>query len=504
MRAARVVSAALAFGLSASSAGAATEPNGLQVPIDSSPETQLYTLFQTRNETINWQSDGQTTPNQFSPLCGFTATYVMNQAGAHYGLAWYNDTGQPPQPADLHPLVAPGSPVGTTFSGTVIRNDPAYAGGLVGFALIGGETHYSNPAYNHLCSGCNPAAPWITGLIYASTATPNAYYLCFEDGLTSANGWDNDGDFNDDVYFITGVTCSGGGKLCDTGKPGICAAGLTQCAAGASSCKQVVQPAASEICNGLDDDCNGQVDEGNPCASGKVCDKGTCVQSCARTEFPCASGLVCEGGGHCVDPRCAGKTCPTGEVCVAGTCKAPCDGVVCPYPQVCRVGACVDPCAGVTCDTGDVCENGVCVTGCTCQVCAQGKACDTKSGHCVETACVGVACGPGTHCVGGQCIGVCTGAVCPVGQACENGGCVSLPPAPPSANDAGSGLSGPADAGPADAGQADAPSEFGTAPKSGCGCRVADKPSGRALALWMLLGPLAWAVRRRSRSRDHV
>jgi hypothetical protein len=66
----------------------------------------------------------------------------------------------------------------------VIKNDPAYTGGLVGFALVGGETHYSNSAYDQQCSACNPAAPWITALIYASTATPNAYYMCFE-GMSS-------------------------------------------------------------------------------------------------------------------------------------------------------------------------------------------------------------------------------------------------------------------------------------------------------------------------------
>src|SRR5262249_15906158 len=134
------------------------------------------------------------------------------------------------------------SPVGTTFNGTTIKNDPAYKGGLVGFALVGGETHYTNPAYDNLCSGCSPPGHWITALIYASKNTPNAYYICFEGGATSAAFWNNDGDFNYDVFFLTGITCSGGGQPCDTGKPGICASGVTQCTAGGTTCQQITQP----------------------------------------------------------------------------------------------------------------------------------------------------------------------------------------------------------------------------------------------------------------------
>jgi hypothetical protein len=297
-------------------------PNGLLVPIDSSPEVQLYTLFMQRGETIDWHNDAHTTPNAFSPLCGFTATFVLNQAGSHFGLAWYNETGTKPAATDLHVLVPANSPVGTMFMGTSIKNDPAYMGGQVGFALVGGETHYTNEAYDNVCSNtgvCNPAAPWITALMYASTKTPNAYYICFEDGATSANGWNNDGDFNDDVFFLTGITCMGGGQPCDTGKPGICAAGLTQCNATGTTCQQLNQPKPMETCNGLDDDCNGVVDDGAVCPTGQVCDKGTCVGSCGTGEFICPPNKVCSSDGHCVDPSCVKVTCPAGQVCVAGT-----------------------------------------------------------------------------------------------------------------------------------------------------------------------------------------
>ena len=159
MRLALSFAAGIASTLAATTALAqVVEPNGLPVPHDSSPEIQLYTLFSQRGENVNWQTDAHVTPASFSPLCGFTATYVLNQAGSHFGLAWYNDTGSPPQPSQLYQLVAPNSPVGTTFSGTVIKNDPNYKGGLVGFALVGGETHYTNSAYDTVCTACSPAA----------------------------------------------------------------------------------------------------------------------------------------------------------------------------------------------------------------------------------------------------------------------------------------------------------------------------------------------------------
>ncbi|HEY8042609.1 MAG TPA: MopE-related protein [Polyangiaceae bacterium] len=487
-------------------AASVTEPNGLSVPIDSSPQIQLYTLFANRNESINWQTDAHITPNQFSPLCGFTATYVLNQAGSHFGLAWYNDTGTAPLATDLHALLAPNSPVGATFSGTVIKNDPNYKGGLVGFALVGGETHYTNASYDTQCTGCSPQGPWVTALMYASTATPNAYYICFEDGPTSATSWNNDGDFNDDVYFVTGITCSGGGQPCDTGKPGICAAGLTQCNANGTTCQELNPPAQTETCNGLDDNCNGSTDEGAPCPAGKICDQGTCVAACNGNEFPCPAGLVCSNDGHCLDPKCVNVTCPSGQVCVQGLCKAPCDGVKCPHPQVCRVGVCVDPCAGVTCQAGQVCLSGVCIANCNCQPCAQGKACDKPSGQCLDSACTGVTCGAGTYCVAGNCVDDCAGAVCPAGQTCSAGACVAAPDGGAPPGDDG-GLTGPpGDDGGLAGDDASGPNSaipgLGSPSKAGCGCRaVGDEQGGNALVWVLAVGLTAAGVRRRSRSK---
>jgi MYXO-CTERM domain-containing protein len=262
--------------------------------------------------------------------------------------------------------------------------------------------------------------------MYASTVTPNAYYIGFEDGGTYSDHWGNDGDFNDDVFFLTGITCSGGGQTCDTGQPGICGPGVTQCTASGVVCQQLSQP-KGESCNGLDDDCNGQVDEGDLCPSGFICDKGACVQSCQGGEFNCPPSKVCTTDGHCVDPACKDVNCDPGKVCVGGTCNGPCDGVVCPFGQVCRVGECVDPCAGVTCDQGQVCDGGVCVARCDCLPCTAGKACDTVSGVCGDPACVGAPpCDPGKYCLGGTCVDACTGVTCPTGQACMAGQCVAV------------------------------------------------------------------------------
>jgi hypothetical protein len=52
----------------------------------------------------------------------------------------------------------------------------------------------------------------------------------------------------------------GGGVACNSGQPGVCAAGTSVCRAGRVQCDANRAPGA-EACNGLDDDCDGTVDE---------------------------------------------------------------------------------------------------------------------------------------------------------------------------------------------------------------------------------------------------
>ena len=351
--------------------------------------------------------------------------------------------------------------------------------------------------------------------MYASTLTPNAYYVCFEDGATSATGWNNDGDFNDDVYFVTGVSCLGGGQPCDTGLPGICEAGLTQCTATGTTCKEINPPAATETCNGLDDNCNGSVDEGAMCPNSEVCEMGRCVPTCG--EGVCPSGTQCTAGGTCVDTMCIGVMCPTGQVCEKGTCKGPCDGITCPNPQTCRVGLCVDPCAGVTCEAGQVCSQGVCIPNCACQPCGTGESCNTATGLCGAPACATVSCPAGQFCKAGACVDDCSGAVCPENQTCTGGKCVEVADA---GVDSGSGLTAPdggfgdgADSGltspgadggaKGDGGAGTSFGGSGSGSSGGCGCRSVGNDATDNPVAWAVAALLLAATRRRRRPRAH-
>ena len=93
--------------------------------------------------------------------------------------------------------------------------------------------------------------PWVTALIYQSVADPQAYYIAFEDLPTCATSWkgcnsQNDGDFNDFVFYVSGLSCNLGGDPCTVPNAmGICAGGITECAGGGTTttCRQAVMPA---------------------------------------------------------------------------------------------------------------------------------------------------------------------------------------------------------------------------------------------------------------------
>ena len=483
-----------------------TQPNGQVLPRDSANgEEQLYTLFTARGEAINYQHDGAAMPAVFSPLCDFRATLVLNETVSHLAVGWYNTDGTttvPADPGDIHVIVPAGSPVGTTITGANIRTNPAYAGGLVGFALVGWQTHYTESRLDPRCSTCSAPGPWVMSVIYASRVTPNAFYVTFEDGPVSdsPSGFGNDGDYNDYVYFFEGLTCVGGGQPCDTGMQGICAAGLTQCSSTGTTCQRDAAP-RDETCDGFDEDCDGLIDEGDGlCGAALVCASGACVGTCF--EFGCQDGYACDATGHCVESSCVSMTCPAGQVCRAGVCVGPCSGITCPGDLACRAGRCVDPCAGVTCPAMHVCDRGVCVDTCSCSGCGATRTC-AASGHCVPTGCETVDCSsmPGTVCRGGSCVDACTGATCPHGQTCMGGACVDLP-------DAGGGLDGGTTHGDSgsggmdgggtgsDGGRHDAGPRRPVA-SGGC-CRViaSRRPEGAVALALLLLGAL---VRRRRR-----
>jgi MYXO-CTERM domain-containing protein len=407
------------------------------------------------------------------------------------------------------------------FDSGNIKTDKRYKGGAVGFAVIGNslkackENKYSMAAYNQKNAA---GQPWVTALIYQSTVDPEGFYMAFEDLPMSAADWhktgvqgdmsENDGDFNDFVFYVSGISCMGGGDACDTGLQGACSVGRTDCVADATqtpACRPVITP-GKELCDNIDNNCDGVVDEGELCPAGQVCDKGACVGKCSTGEIDCPLGTMCNAAGFCVDTACVTMTCPMGQACRSGVCVEPCMGVTCPLGQSCQLGRCVDPCAGVKCPGGRVCEKGLCVSECPCRACAAGLECSV--GHCVDPACGAITCPGGQVCQLGKCIDPCAGVVCPGGGVCTNGQCSDPTGQGGSNGTAGApvviSMTGGQGTGNTTSGTGSGTSTAGSgvgagrrpASESGCGCRVSDS-SGSALAWLGALFALGLGVRRR-------
>jgi MYXO-CTERM domain-containing protein len=520
----------------------------------------LQGLFKWRGEKLDPVADAKTAPGYFSPTCGFQGQLLLMGGNCKVAFGWYNvedpnsttaPTAEeifefiPNDPAYLNCLDENGgkktdgfcplawdtrSPrdlsiqqwTPKAFDSGNIKTDPRYKGKYVGFALIG------NPAlsckankysmYNHNQKNAQ-GQPWVASLIYQSTADPEGFYMAFEDLPMSTADWresggmyKNDGDFNDFVFYVSGISCLGGGQPCDTGLQGACSLGRTDCAAEGTvgMCRPIIAP-GTEACDNVDNDCNGTVDDGEGlCAAGEVCDKGTCVGACGTGEFRCDPGYTCKAG-HCIEDACADKVCAAGEACRNGECKGACAAdVKCPAGEECQLGRCVDPCKAVTCAAGKVCERGLCVSDCACRGCKEGLEC-AADGRCTDPKCVGVMCAAGEKCEGGTCVDQCAGVVCPGGGACVNGACQM-------GNGTGTGGSsglpgdgitlggsltfgGSSNSGP---GSNNGTSGPGRATKDpGCACEVVgSSPAGNAaLLLAGLATALATARRRKAASR---
>jgi hypothetical protein len=136
------------------------------------------------------------------------------------------------------------------------------------------------------------------------------------------------------------------GGSCNTGEPGVCSVGSLNCQNGALVCTQTVQPSA-EQCDGIDNDCDGATDENNPggggtCNSGQpgVCAAGTlnCQSAnlvCVPNETP--SPEACNGADDDCDNVVDDGTNPCGGACaLSGNPGAPCDG---PDGDACQEGS---------------------------------------------------------------------------------------------------------------------------------------------------------------------
>ena len=153
------------------------------------------------------------------------------------------------------------------------------------------------------------------------------------------------------------------GTTCETGLPGVCAAGTLACGDAGATCESITAE-SDEICNGEDDDCDGETDEGLdgvPCFEGVGCTATEVGFDCVGT---CRAGLTaCDG----TTLSCVGAVTPVpseDECTTEG--DADCDGAIdegCP----CTNGATRD-CYGGPAGTEGM---GVCVGGT--QTCTDGS-----------------------------------------------------------------------------------------------------------------------------------
>lgn len=527
----------------------------------------LSGLFKWRHEMIDPIKDAKTGPGYFSAKCGFSGQVLLMGGNCQVKFGWYNvldpksktppvyyppaANGTPDPRNEVFPFIEnirdslmcveqDGTPkmdgfcplawdnrhpydlsikrwVPRSFDSGDISKNKNYKGGYVAFAVIGDpakcpQNKFSMLEHNQRNEN---GEPWVTTLVYQSTVDPGGFYMAFEDQPMPATDWKMkgcDGDFNDLVFYVSGLTCEGGNKPCDTKLLGACSVGRTDCAANgeASICRPVIKPGA-ETCDNVDNDCDGVVDNGNGLCTDPekpICFQGNCVGTCANGEFPCPVGLTCDETGHCADPVCAAVTCKAGTACRNGSCVDPCDGVVCPYLKQCQLGQCVDPCGGVTCPGDRVCEKGLCVSNCSCRGCDTGLSCATD-GRCVDTACATKSCADGLLCKLGECIDACAGVICPGNGTCSKGVC-SAPM--PGTGATGSGANGSVDFGGGTglafggsgntAGGSTLPggTAKGATSTSACSCRVTGGPNSGSLKFAWLGAGLAvglWLRKRR-------
>lgn len=499
--------------------------------VNSTCETTMWhefndnTCIPTHQSGLDPVAEAATMPETFHPACPLTFSLdARGTALFKNGFGWYNVTGQKPSFDDLHVMQDCNAPQGSTAV-LDLANEPGYLGGDIGFFLVTPESHTQNGS----CAGGNCCATvarakagegyvyfserkynpdfvgqnsYIHLLVYQSHVWQEKFYFAWEDTFNSSSG-----NFTDFVSGVSGVHCAGGGNLCDTGKKGVCGAGISMCQGGVLGCSQVFQP-GDEQCNGVDDDCDGQIDQGATCPPEQICHNGACVPHCSDSEFPCFGNTVCDApSGLCLDPGCQGKTCAVGEVCTAGVCRTPCADVICPKGQDCVSDVCVDLCKGVSCATGQVCRQGKCFGGCNqCDgiSCSLPEKCEAQTGRCVDTSCPG-GCPSGEICDSGTCKDACSGVACPPGQTCSNGDCHG-PGTGGAGGGGGMGFGGfggsGAGTGTGNGGQGQGGGSGGdgamSSSSSGCGCAAA-APSNRAMVAMAAMALGAPFMRRRSR-----
>jgi hypothetical protein len=194
--------------------------------------------------------------------------------------------------------------------------------------------------------------------------------------------------------------CPAGDENCACLADGTCAGGLT-CAEG-FCVAGVACPDGAEGCacyaNGTCDAKDGvpmTCSAANVCEATAGCTPGSLDCACGAGDA-CASGLVCQGGTCVTDPGCPagtlGCTCGAGDACDGGLV---CQGGTCATDPGCTAGTLSCPCGtGDTCDSGLICQGGTCVTDPGCPAGTLGCACGAG-----DTCASGLTCGSGGTCV---------------------------------------------------------------------------------------------------------
>lgn len=178
-----------------------------------------------------------------------------------------------------------------------------------------------------------------------------------------------------------------------------CAPGTSDDSCGSGhACKSCAGDAAGRKCVAHD---NGELacgcTVGADCASGSVCDHGTCAQKCVSgcsdANGTCQEGTGTDscgaGGGLC-------QVCTDNQTCTAGGCTSVCNGTgASPCKNAC--------CNGSVCQTPDGAHCGPIGSACT-QSCNGSSSCSQPSGSCAANcdhtapACGSGCCGSDNHC----------------------------------------------------------------------------------------------------------
>ena len=270
----------------------------------------LAGAFKWRSESIDPVADARVDTAGLTPHCALSVEVVLVGGTCSPRLAWYNVTGSkiPPALEDVYPLLQEPAtelsckddvgrpdtqgfcPLGWdnrsprnlslqrwekktyTFD---LSQDQRYTGGPIAFAVRKGSDYSgcADVAYSLRQHGPKDALsqPYVSALLYDSTAQPGAVYIAFEDGKMPANDWHNgmmtDGDFNDYVVRVAGCFDKPGSSSGEGGAGGAPSLGSSG-AGGDASEPVVVAGGASSGGEGSHAEAGEPASAGTPAAAG--------------------------------------------------------------------------------------------------------------------------------------------------------------------------------------------------------------------------------------------